>query len=155
MEGKVGNIIKQNHGDEQYIYEINAWVTQLCRISIPISEATVKRVEKGGRELLCSIAENKCWKAMLFDWQLTFKRVLQQIRLLQVEWILTSDWIKLRRSHVIHGFYVTCCKTSLPYSWVCAACTDIIAKSRTTRCSATTFYNLQQPDCCKPGLIRG
>ena len=62
MQGKVGNIIKQNRGDEQYIYEINAWVTQLCRILIPISEATVKRVKKGGRELLCNITEKKMLK---------------------------------------------------------------------------------------------
>ena len=31
-------------------------------------------------------------------------------------WILTSDWIKLRGSHAIHGSYVTCSKTSL--QWV-------------------------------------
>ena len=30
-------------------------------------------------------------------------------------WILTSDWIKLRGSHAIHGSYVTCSKTSLPW----------------------------------------
>ena len=27
--------------------------------------------------------------------------------------ILTSDWLKLRGSHAIHGIYVTRCKTSL------------------------------------------
>ena len=29
---------------------------------------------------------------------------------------LTSDWIKLRGSHSIHGIYVTCCKTNLPWA---------------------------------------
>ena len=33
----------------------------------------------------------------------------------KVAWILTSDWIKLRRSHAIRRIYVTCCKTGL--SW--------------------------------------
>ena len=51
------------------------------------------------------------WRVLLPS----FKCVLQQIRLLQVSWILTSDWIKLRGSHAIHGSYVTCCKTCL--SW--------------------------------------
>ena len=36
--------------------------------------------------------------------------VLQQIRLLQVAGILSSDWIKLHGSHAMHGMYVTCCK---------------------------------------------
>ena len=36
--------------------------------------------------------------------------------LLQVTWILTSDWITLRGSHAIHGSYVTSCKTSLPWA---------------------------------------
>ena len=40
--------------------------------------------------------------------------VLQQIRLFQVASILTSDWMKLQRSQVIHVSDVTCCKTSLP-----------------------------------------
>ena len=36
--------------------------------------------------------------------------VLQQIWLLQVAGILSSDWIKLHGSHAMHGMYVTCCK---------------------------------------------
>ena len=35
----------------------------------------------------------------------TFKPVLQQISLLEVAWILTSDWIKLRKSNAIHRNY--------------------------------------------------
>ena len=59
------------------------------------------------------------------------------IRLLQVEWIQTSDWIKLRGNHAIHGSYVTWCKTSLP--WVKRSTwKDYVAKSR------TTLYFLQQ-----------
>ena len=38
----------------------------------------------------------------------TFKPVLQQIRLLQVAKIVTSDWIKLRGSRAIDVSYVTC-----------------------------------------------
>ena len=44
-----------------------------------------------------------------------FNPALQQIRLLQVVWILTSDWMKLHGSHAILGSYVSCCKTSLPW----------------------------------------
>ena len=29
---------------------------------------------------------------------------------------LTSDWIKLRGSHFIHGIYVTCRKANLPWA---------------------------------------
>ena len=43
---------------------------------------------------------------------------LQQIRLLQVVWILTSDWKKLSRSHALLGSYVTSCKTSLPWAGI-------------------------------------
>ena len=28
---------------------------------------------------------------------------------------LASDWINLLGNHAIHGIYVTCCKTSLPW----------------------------------------
>ena len=50
----------------------------------------------------------------------TLKPVLKQIRLLQVTWILTSDWIKLRGSFAgaiparHNGSYVTVC--SLPWA---------------------------------------
>ena len=54
-----------------------------------------------------------------FYWP-TFKPVLQQIRLLQVAWILTSDWTRLRGSHAIDWSDVTCCKTSS--SWAGKTC---------------------------------
>ena len=41
-------------------------------------------------------------KAMLTVLPPTFKSTLQQIRLLQVAWIRTSDWITLCGSHAIH-----------------------------------------------------
>ena len=94
-----------------------------------ISEATGKREKTFN--LPCNIAGKKnCWKAMLLYLPLTFKPVLYQIRLLQVAWILTSDWIKLRGIHAIYGIYVTCCKKSLLSGSVCAACTDFVGKSR-------------------------
>ena len=81
------------------------------------------------------------------------KLVLQQIRLLQVAWILTSDWIKLRGNHAIHGSYVTCRKQVCLGPVKRAKCTDFVAKSR------TTLYFLQQIlatcsnlICCKAGL---
>ena len=45
------------------------------------------------------------------------KPVLQQISLLQFDWILSSDWMRLPVSRAIHGSQVTCCKTSL--CWAC------------------------------------
>ena len=46
----------------------------------------------------------------------TVKPVLSQTKLLQVVWILSSDWMKLRGSHTIDGNCVTCCETSLPWA---------------------------------------
>ena len=65
--------------------------------------------------------------------------VLQQIIFASCG-ILTSDWLKLRGSHGIHGIYVTCCKTSLPRAGKTGniSCTDFVPKIR------TTFYFLQQ-----------
>ena len=40
---------------------------------------------------------------MLHVLQPAFKPVSQQTRLLQVVWLLTFDWIKLRGSLAIHG----------------------------------------------------
>ena len=63
----------------------------------------------------------------------------QQIRLLQVELILTFDWIKFRGSHAIHGGV-----TSFVAKQVCigplkhATCIDFVTKSR------TNLYFLQQ-----------
>ena len=65
----------------------------------------------------------------------TFEPVLQKTRLLQVVWILTSDWMELRGSQkrAPDGSYVTCWKTSLP-GWAVrlATYTDFAAKSTTT-----------------------
>ena len=63
--------------------------------------------------------------------------VWQQIRLLQVARILTSDWIKLRGSHAIQESHVTCLKTSLPWAGKTPTRTDFVAKSRTM----STFWN--------------
>ena len=48
------------------------------------------------------------------------KPVLQKIRLLQVAWIATSDWLKLRGSHKYSQQRPTCCKTGLP--WASKSC---------------------------------
>ena len=77
----------------------------------------------------------------------TFKSVLHPIRLSQVAWLLTSNWIKLRGSHAIHKS-VTCCKTSL--SWVSESCADFVA-----RIQRTTFYFLQQLFATCNNLIYG
>ena len=87
------------------------------------------------------------WKVMLRVQPPTFKYVLHQIRLSQVAWLLTSDWIKLRGSHAIHKS-VTCCKTSL--SWVSETCADFVA-----RIQRTTFYFLQQLFATCNNLIYG
>ena len=70
-------------------------------------------------------------KAMLRVLPPSFKLFLEQIRLLQAAWILTSDWIKLRGSHAIHGSYVTCCKTSLLWVSKTRNMYRFSAKSRT------------------------
>ena len=87
----------------------------------------------------------------------TFKPVSQQIRLLQVAFIMDSDWKNLRGSRAMRGSYVTYCKTSSPWaSKTRATCTDFLAKSR------TALYFRQQLSatcnkliCCKIDLIRG
>ena len=62
-------------------------------------------------------------------------------------WILTSDWIKLRGSHAIHGSYITCCKTSLP--WAGKTC-NMYRFCRKKKELLSTFCNKfvhpQQPD---------
>ena len=60
------------------------------------------------------------------------KPVLQQIRLLQVAWILTSDWIKLRRSHTIYGSYVTRPKTRLLWAAKCRTTLQFLQQFFTT-----------------------
>ena len=38
-----------------------------------------------------------------------------KIIFVQVAWVETKHWIKIRGSHTIHGIYVPFCKTSLPW----------------------------------------
>ena len=66
------------------------------------------------------------------------KPVLQQIRLLPVAWITTSDWLKLRGSHKYTQQRPTCCKTGLP--WAGKSCSLYRFSSRW----GTTLYFLQQ-----------
>ena len=68
--------------------------------------------------------------------------VRQQIKLLQVARILTSDWIKLRGSHAIRESHVTCLKTSLPWAGTTPTRTDFVVKSRTM---STFWNNFSQP----------
>ena len=67
---------------------------------------------------------------------------MQQIRLLQVARILTSDWIKLRGSHAIQQSHVTCLTTSLPWAGKTPTRTDFVAKSTTM---STFWNNFSQP----------
>ena len=91
------------------------------------------------------------WKTILRVLPPTFKPVLhEQIRLLQVAWILTSDWIKVRGNHARPGL------TSLVAKQVClgrverATCEHFVAKSRTT-----IFRTCNSLICCKTGLNLG
>ena len=73
--------------------------------------------------------------------------VTKLIRLLQVAWILISDWIKLRGSHAIHGSYVTCSKTSLPWAGKTRNMYRFCRKKKNySLLSATNLCNLQQAD---------
>ena len=62
--------------------------------------------------------------------------------LLQIAWILTSDWINLHGSHAIHRIYVTFCKTSFPWVGKSATCTDFVAK---VELLSTLCNNFSQP----------
>ena len=53
------------------------------------------------------------WKAML---RMLPSRNQTCLATYQVAWILTSGWIQLGGTHVVHGGCVTCCKTSLPWA---------------------------------------
>ena len=75
------------------------------------------------------------WKVTLRVLPLTFKPVLQHIRLLEAAWILSSDWIELRGSHAIHGIHVTIKRSTN---------TCFAAKSRTTPYTATTWIVARQ-----------
>ena len=89
--------------------------------------------------LLCKIAAKRVEKWCRAFYHPRITPVLQQIKLLQVELILTFDWIKFRGSQAIHGRV-----TSLVAKQVClrplkrATCTDFVTKSR------TNLYFLQQ-----------
>ena len=81
----------------------------------------------------------------------TLKPLLQQIRLLQVVWILISDWVKLRGGHAIPRTYVTCCKTVLPAQHVQILLQEKIELLSTLQQLFATHHNLV---CCETGLIR-
>ena len=70
-------------------------------------KATVKCRMKTSN-LFCNIAAKQVEKQCCTFRHSTFKPVLQQLRLLQVAWILTCDWIKLQGSHVVLGSYLKC-----------------------------------------------
>jgi len=105
-------------------------------------QATVKRATKT-YNLFCN---KTSWKVMLGVLPPTIKPVLQEIRLLQVVWVLTPDWIKLQGSNV------TCCKASLPWAGktrnMYRLCCE---KQNYSLLSATLFRNLQQPDLLPDG----
>ena len=60
-----------------------------------------------------------------------FNLFLEQLRLLQAAWILTSDLIEVRGSHARNGSYVTCCKTNLLWVSKTRNMYRFSAKSRT------------------------
>ena len=90
---------------------------RLSRISeVLVLNLSYDKTGNKSKQLVLQHCCKRSWIAMLRVLPPTFKLVLQQTRLLQVAWILTSDWIKLRGSNAIHGMYVTCCNTSLPWA---------------------------------------
>ena len=72
------------------------------------------------------------------------------MRLLHIAWTLTFDWITLGGSHAVHGRYVTCCKTSLPWAgktrnmYRFSQSLLSITNFRTTACNSLI--------CCQTGL---
>ena len=72
------------------------------------------------------------------------------MRLLHIAWTLTFDWITLGGSHAVHGSYVTCCKTSLPWAgktrnmYRFSQSLLSITNFRTTACNSLI--------CCQAGL---
>ena len=94
------------------------------------------------------------WKAMLRVLPPILKPVLQQITL-QVAWILTSDWIKLRGNYAIHSSYITCCKTSLPWVDKTRNMYRVFCKKKNlSLLSAATLIprSRQQPDLLQDGF---
>ena len=97
------------------------------------------------------------WKTILRVLPPSFKPVLyEQIRLLLVAWIVTSDWIKVRGNHARPGF------TSLVAKQVClgrverATCKHFVAKSRTNLYFLQKFFATSNNlICCKTGLNLG
>ena len=100
-----------------------------------MAKATVKLATKKCN-LFCYIDANRLEKRCYAFYCPRMKHVLLQIRSLQVAWIPTSDWIKLRGSHAIYGSFVTCCKTSLSLAVNRPSCTEFAA--------TLYFRNLQQ-----------
>ena len=97
------------------------------------------------------------WKTILRVLPPSFKPVLhEQIRLLLVAWILTSDRIKVRGNHARPGF------TSLVAKQVClgrverATSKHFVAKSRTNLYFLQKFFATSNNlICCKTGLNLG
>ena len=81
------------------------------------SKARVNRATKTSN-MFCSIAtkrlEKRCCTFYHQRSNLFCKQ--QQMSLLQVAWILTSNWVKLSGSRAIQVNYVTYCKTSLRWA---------------------------------------
>ena len=89
---------------------------RLSRISeVWVLNLSYDKTGNKNKQLVLQHCCKTSWKATLRVLPATFKPVFQQTRLLQVAWILASDWIKLHGSHAIRGIYVTFCNTSL--SW--------------------------------------
>ena len=87
----------------------------------------------------------------------SFKPVLQKSGCGRpVALTLTSDWIKLRGSHGIHGSCVTCCKKVCLGPVKRATCTDFVAKNRTTLYfPQQLFAACNNLICCKTGWNLG
>ena len=96
-----------------------------CFLRLPV--ASISRYElhfslsyckTGKKNFLLVLHRKMSCKAMLRSLTPMFKLVLQQIKFLQVVWVLTFDWIKLCEWHTIQGIiYVTCCNANLLWSW--------------------------------------
>ena len=116
-----------NEAGSSDLLKIYAWSNFLSRSHVHGAELRLGRRS-------CVVLVKGVRKTYLFR-NIALKRIEKQCSAscYKVAWILTSDWIKLRANHAIHGSYVTCCVT------------EVVAKSR-TRLSATTLRNLQKLD---------
>ena len=83
--------------------------SQLSRVQQPLSvSAPLIRCGKSGNKNGCKQVENGVAR-------FTTRVQTRQIRALQFALTLSSDWMKLPESLTLHGVYVTCRKTSLPW----------------------------------------